>query len=189
MSIFIAVILAFGGIALLILGIRMKKPEKKPSPKRAARSRPTPDEDEFTPVWTTRDYDTSAKNRATGFVLLQGHGNINVKGANAGQEASAKFIMDAPRSGALIELRREPENPHDANAVAVFGAIGPEADSVPLGYLPAETAQELAKDFSAEMPLMGELRKAGVHNTEDAVFININVLGPNAAGRKKFAID
>ena len=64
--------------------------------------------------------------------------------------------------GEPVELRREPKNPHDANAVAVFSARG-----VQVGYLSAERApligrrmhqEEHAAVFQALVGSMGYVR-------------------------------
>jgi hypothetical protein len=50
--------------------------------------------------------------------------------------------------GRPLELRRDPENPHDPNAIAVHPAGAGEQ----LGWVPRELAQELAPDLDAGDP-------------------------------------
>lgn len=53
----------------------------------------------------------------------------NMKGA------SRRFAVDLQRPGDPVELRREPKNPADPNAIAVHTVEG-----VQMGYVPAERA-------------------------------------------------
>lgn len=46
-----------------------------------------------------------------------------------------RFAVDLLRPGEQVELRREPKNPADPNAIAVHSAVG-----VQMGYIPAERA-------------------------------------------------
>ncbi len=54
-----------------------------------------------------------------------------------------ELLVCAP--GEPVELRREPKNPHDANAVAVFSARG-----VQVGYLSAERAPLIGRRMQQE---------------------------------------
>ena len=54
-----------------------------------------------------------------------------------------ELLLCAP--GELVELRREPKNPHDAYAVAVFSARG-----VQMGYLSAERAPLIGRRMQQE---------------------------------------
>ena len=54
-----------------------------------------------------------------------------------------ELLVCAP--GEPVELRREPKNPHDANAVAVFSARG-----VQVGYLSAERAPLIGRRMHQE---------------------------------------
>ena len=54
-----------------------------------------------------------------------------------------ELLLCAP--GERVELRREPKNPHDANAVAVFSARG-----VQMGYLSAERAPLIGRRMQQE---------------------------------------
>ena len=51
-----------------------------------------------------------------------------------------------PRPGAPLELRRDPANEHDANAIAVL------AGGEQIGWVPRELAAELAGDLDAGRP-------------------------------------
>ena len=54
-------------------------------------------------------------------------------------------LVAALYEGEELALVPEPDNPHDANAIAVLDRRGRQ-----LGYLPAETAKDLRKRFLAE---------------------------------------
>ena len=49
-------------------------------------------------------------------------------------------MKETAQKGDRIELRREPDNPHDKNAIAVFNKDGEQ-----LGYINRETAEEFAQ--------------------------------------------
>ncbi len=66
-----------------------------------------------------------------------------------------RFALELLRPGDPVELRPEPKNPADPNAVAVFSV-----DAVQIGYIPAERApfigQQIARgDVSAIFQGMG----------------------------------
>ena len=65
----------------------------------------------------------------------------------AGHHAAALGSDDAA-PGRPLELRRDPANPHDPNAIAVHGAGGGEQ----VGWVPRELAAELARDLDAGHP-------------------------------------
>jgi HIRAN domain len=50
--------------------------------------------------------------------------------------------------GSALELKRDPENPHDPNAIAVHGPVG--GDQV--GWVPRELAEEIAPELDAGRP-------------------------------------
>jgi hypothetical protein len=66
--------------------------------------------------------------------------------AGAGRHHADALGSDAARPGAPLELRRDPDNPHDPNAIAVHGA----GDQ--LGWVPREVAAELAPEIDAGRP-------------------------------------
>jgi HIRAN domain len=70
----------------------------------------------------------------------------------AGVAGAARHHGDALQSddvapGRRLVLRRDPENPHDANAIAVDSAAGAQ-----VGWVPRELAAELAPDLDAGRP-------------------------------------
>jgi hypothetical protein len=64
--------------------------------------------------------------------------------AGAGQHHAEALASDDAEPGRPLELRRDPENPHDANAIAVHGAGGEQ-----VGWVPREIAAELAPELDA----------------------------------------
>lgn len=56
------------------------------------------------------------------------------------------------QSGAMLTLRREPENPHDGNAIAVHGP-----DGTRLGYVPLHANEDLAEAMDEGMAVKVEI--------------------------------
>jgi hypothetical protein len=67
--------------------------------------------------------------------------------AGAGQHHAEALAPDDAEPGRPLELRRDPENPHDANAIAVHGAGGEQ-----VGWVPREVAAELAPEIDEGRP-------------------------------------
>ena len=63
--------------------------------------------------------------------------------AGAGQHHAEALAASAAEPGRPLELRRDPANPHDPNAIAVHGHGGGEQ----LGWVPREVAAELAPEI------------------------------------------
>src|SRR4029453_17985287 len=68
--------------------------------------------------------------------------------AGAGSYHAEALASDAVAPGAPLELRRDPDNPHDANAIQVHPAGGGEQ----IGWVPRELAEELAPDLDGGRP-------------------------------------
>jgi len=68
--------------------------------------------------------------------------------AGAGAHHAEALASDAAAPGKQLELRRDPDNPHDPNAIAVHPAGGGEQ----LGWVPRELAAELAPELDAGRP-------------------------------------
>jgi hypothetical protein len=68
--------------------------------------------------------------------------------AGAGAHHAQALATDAVKPGARLELRREPDNPHDPNAIQVHPGDG--GDQV--GWVPRELAAELAPSLDAGEP-------------------------------------
>ena len=66
--------------------------------------------------------------------------------AGAAQHHAEALASDAAAPGARLELRRDPGNPHDENAIAVL------AGGAQVGWVPREVAVELAPDVDAGRP-------------------------------------
>lgn len=66
------------------------------------------------------------------------------------------------RRGEPIYLVRQPDNPHDENAVLLY-----RADGADIGYLPAETAAEIAPRLDAGSPVTATFLRAEAFETDD----------------------
>ena len=66
--------------------------------------------------------------------------------AGAGRHHAAALASDALAPGSPLVLRRDADNPHDPNAIAVL------AGGVQAGWVPRELAAELAPDLDAGRP-------------------------------------
>ena len=63
--------------------------------------------------------------------------------AGAGRHHAEAIASDAVAPGSPLELRRDPENEHDPNAIAVH------AGAAQVGWVPREVAAELAPELDA----------------------------------------
>lgn len=68
----------------------------------------------------------------------------------------ARVAIAALRTGEVLTLRREPDNPHDRNAVAVYDACGEH-----LGYVPRQDAGAVAKVIDTGLPFIAKCRSRG----------------------------
>ena len=67
--------------------------------------------------------------------------------AGAGRHHAAALALEEAAPGGPLELRRDPGNPHDANAIAVHLPGGAQ-----VGWVPREIAAELAPALDAGEP-------------------------------------
>jgi HIRAN domain-containing protein len=65
--------------------------------------------------------------------------------AGAGPHHADALAAESAAPGSALELRRDPDNPHDPNAIAVHPAAGGDQ----LGWVPRELAAELAPRLDA----------------------------------------
>jgi hypothetical protein len=66
--------------------------------------------------------------------------------AGAGRHHSEALNRDAVAPGKPLTLRRDPDNPHDPNAIAV------DAEGEQVGWVPREVAEELAPELDTGRP-------------------------------------
>jgi HIRAN domain len=66
--------------------------------------------------------------------------------AGAGRHHSEALDRDAVAPGKPLTLRRDPDNPHDPNAIAV------DAEGEQVGWVPREIAEELALELDSGRP-------------------------------------
>lgn len=67
--------------------------------------------------------------------------------AGAGRHHADAIDSDAVKPGSPLELRRQPDNEHDPNAIAVH------AGGAQVGWVPREVAAELAPELDQGRPL------------------------------------
>jgi hypothetical protein len=67
--------------------------------------------------------------------------------AGAGRHHADAIASDAVAPGSRLELRRQPDNEHDPNAIAVH-----EAGGAQVGWVPREVAAELAPELDEGRP-------------------------------------
>ena len=77
---------------------------------------------------------------------LTAHGLRVVGGAGAGRHHADAIASDAVAPGRPLELRRDPANEHDSNAIAVH------AGGAQVGWVPREVAAELAPQLDQGKP-------------------------------------
>ncbi len=68
--------------------------------------------------------------------------------AGAGQHHADALLSDAVAPGGALQLRRDPANPHDPNAIQVHPSDG----GAQVGWVPRELAAELAPELDAGRP-------------------------------------
>ncbi|MCW8917162.1 MAG: HIRAN domain-containing protein [Magnetovibrio sp.] len=83
--------------------------------------------------------------------------------AGTGFEGRAQIIRKHCKEGLFVQLIREPNNPHDPNAIAVhlsvpkfFGLMGQTSKKI--GYIKASTAKSLAKKMDAGMAVRARIK-------------------------------
>jgi HIRAN domain len=77
---------------------------------------------------------------------LAAQGLLVVGVAGAGRHHTEAIASDAVTPGSRLELRRDPENEYDPNAIAVH------AGSAQVGWVPREVAAELAPELDDGRP-------------------------------------
>jgi HIRAN domain len=78
---------------------------------------------------------------------LTARGLRNAGVAGAGSHHADALQSDAAAPGQPLELRRDPDNEHDPNAIAVHARGGEQ-----LGFVPREIAEQLAPELDAGKP-------------------------------------
>ena len=93
--------------------------------------------------------------------------------AGAGAHHAEALARDDVAPGRPLELRRDPDNPHDPNAIAVHPAGGGEQagrGAAQVGWVPRELAAELAPELDAGQAVVGArvARAAGARRATPA---------------------
>jgi hypothetical protein len=96
-------------------------------------------------VWVAGYQPVGADGRFLGRDAVAARGLLVAGVAGAARHHAEALALLEP--GAPLELRRDPDNPHDPNAVAVHVPGGPQA-----GWVPRELAPQVAQDLDAGEP-------------------------------------
>lgn len=101
---------------------------------------------------------------------------------NASEFARAVHVAEASGAQYGLSLSPEPGNPHDANAIKVYGTAGKK--SWHIGYLDRETAEEVTTDLlSKGVAIAAELYDVWVGD-EGYIDFKLLVLAPSGYGFK-----
>lgn len=100
---------------------------------------------------------------------------ISLQTPNAREFAAHARTIDARGERSCMEVEREPDNPHDPNAIRVIAIIG--SRRLPLGYVPAESAARIAGQYPAAMPLAARLSR--IRDDANLIGIDIDILRPS----------
>ena len=99
----------------------------------------------------------------------------------AGEQYCRKAALGfALGNNCSVEIERQPENPHDANAIRVIGLWehGGRRHREPIGFVPRELAAAIAKERPTDLPLSGAPCRAYVW--DDYVDLAVTILEPSA---------
>jgi len=110
--------------------------------------------------------------------------DVMVAGISHYKDNAGLFIFGRVRQ---IRLEREPDNPHDRNAIRVLGswkAPDGERVEVELGHLPKEVAQTIA-EWPAQYPIRAILDRMFVPKGRQSPGLRLNLFWPEARWRKK----
>lgn len=78
--------------------------------------------------------------------------------AGTGFEGRDYYIRTYCQNGMGISLLREPNNPYDENAIAVYLEVGNKANNVKIGYLKRACAKSLAKKMDEGLKIEAYVR-------------------------------
>ncbi len=74
--------------------------------------------------------------------------------------------------GSRLELKLEPDNAHDANAVGVWDELG----QVQAGHVPAELSAEVARRIRSGEQLTGEVLRAVRRDSQSGPLVGLHIL-------------
>ncbi|WP_311335888.1 HIRAN domain-containing protein [Cardiobacterium hominis] len=86
----------------------------------------------------------------------------------------AEDLASLMHRGDLLDLRHEPDNPHDANAVMIFWHHNK------IGYVPSEYARELQSLLDRHDSLCGKIVEIDPHSEEHR-WVKFNIYPPRKA--------
>jgi HIRAN domain len=103
------------------------------------------------PIYLTQDWPAGIT-RGIFPMIGEYRDGMPVAGISHYVDSATAFIVGHGRS---VELIREPDNPHDKNAIRVVGHWSKRGrqHSGTIGYVPRWFAEEIASEYAADMPL------------------------------------
>lgn len=101
---------------------------------------------------------------------------VHIRGTSYRREEARDYVRAlraTDRSGTEIPLllRREPDNAADPDAIMVLAQLN--GADCHIGYLPWETAAQIALDWPAGMPLAACINRISTKMGYDAIFIEV----------------
>lgn len=172
-------------VLIFLVAKRPKKPAEKshshPQKIRAERSINADDEWEDVPF---------VKSRPTGkwAILPKSHNSklVTIRDMADQKQARDNIVRAVlQEESVVLSAKREPDNPYDPNAIAVFGSVG-GGQAVQAGYIDTETSEALAHKFDTQMPISVEMRS--VRSNGKQVYIGLSLLVPIKSVRTGFEI-
>ena len=120
--------------------------------------------------------------------------NLAPAGLGFYRSNATSFIEEGPLK---LEFEREPSNPHDPNAIAIYGISGAEGrvHRRQIGYVPAEVASEIVNEglFSVLSPYLEYWK---IYEDTGYCWVNFHINGPirlffefKTSGYRKFIKD
>ncbi|MBL4761723.1 MAG: HIRAN domain-containing protein [Gammaproteobacteria bacterium] len=137
-------------------------------------------------VWKVFDYPWGGHMRPNGEVSTNGMTDIRVVGFNIEGRGGIEFIGSSIPYETKIRLKREVGNPTDKYAIEVYGKAHDKSPWTKLGYIPKDLAKNIDENYTDDLPLAAEPRRAGIKALEGVGFMAINILLPPSVKRKKY---
>ncbi len=126
--------------------------------------------------------------RPTGWVILPRapEGKLVTISTDQDQKDTRELLIAAARQKKpyILTAEREPENPHDENAVAIYlGSHGSDERSK-AGYIDKDIASILAGRFDPEMPISAYLH--AMRTNGEQYYLNVRLLVPPKKERAEY---
>lgn len=107
--------------------------------------------------------------------------------SETGQREAAEALVGKVKNGYnyLIELEREPSNPHDPNAIKVLDTS--DGGRIHVGYIPRDVAEIVADRYAPEMPIRVMVKRA-IQSPEGRVFLRLAIMIPKKSLRREYEL-